>query len=189
MYSKKTGQKGHSSVAIGGANHSKRSDEGASVFLIPCLGDITRMNYCDTVSNPKTPDYLEQNGASEMTVEALENTGRKKFGVWGFGSGKINTGKYKALSRGDFVVFVKGDRNGKYLDACGTVVCKEVNDLLSARIWKLDREHASFKNMFYMIECYEGLHASVSQEDLHNDPNANFQCCYRYDVKATTVTN
>ncbi len=182
MYSKMTGKNGHSSDAMGGASFSRRSDEGASVFLILCLGDIFRKHYRNTVSNPKTLDYLEQNGASEIAVKALDKTGRKKFGVWGFGNGKNNIGLYDKVTKGDFVVFLGKDGEKRCLYACGTVVCKEVNDRLSKEIWISDGEHASFRNMFYMIECYEGLHIDIAPNDLDYKYNYIFRPSICFDA-------
>ncbi len=152
------------------------------VFFVPCSGDIPRANFRNTVSNPKSIESLRQCGASENALSILESAGRNSFSVWGFGSGPKNTRFYNSIEPGDIVVFSRrvGDEN--FIFACGTVVCKEVNEKLSENIWTLDGDHSSFKNVFYMEECYDGLHVRLEPSDLGYDRGYHFGTCVCYEA-------
>ncbi len=150
------------------------------VFFVPCSGDIPRANFRNTVSSSRSLESLRQRGASERALSVLASTGRTSFSVWGFGSGPKNTRFYNTLEQGDIVVFSRrvGDEN--FIYACGTVVCKEVNERLSASIWALDGDHASFRNVFYMVDCYDDLHVRIEPADLGYDRGYHFGTCVCY---------
>lgn len=153
-----------------------------NVFFVPCSGDIARTNFRNTVSKPKSLESLKQCGSSEKALSVLASTGRTSFSVWGFGSGPKNTGFYNRLEKGDIVVFSRrvGDEN--FIYACGTVVCKEVNEKLSEHIWNLDGDHSSFRNLFYMEDCFDELHVRLEPADLGYDSGYHFGTSVCYGV-------
>lgn len=152
----------------------------ARIFFVPCSGETPRKNFKNTVSNPKTLDYLRQY-VDDETASNLESTGRTKFGVWGFGSGSKNSRYYKMIQPGDLIVFSRRINDENFIYACGTVVYSKENERLSENIWDLDKDHTSFKNVFFMIECYDDLHIRMEPTDLGYSWNYHFGTTVPYD--------